>query len=339
MKVLVTIPEMDSEPALLREIASVSSDTDVSYDSCPTGHRLDRALQSHQPEVLFTRETPTDPRACTSLKWLQFHSAGMEEVLSGFLRKSDILITNVSGAHAVPIAEYVLGCMILLSRHFVTHVRDKERRAYDRSHGVEDDLRGKTACLVGYGMIGRAIGQLLDRVGVHVFALKRDPTKRRVTGKFQWPGIGDPDGRIPELIYGPAELDTMLGKSDYVICCAPITTETRGMMGERQLKAMKSTSFLLNVARGELFDEEALVRALRKRWIAGAALDAYVHEPLPADSPFWDLGDHVFLTPHVSGTRYNPNYNRRTTDIFVENLKRYASSQLLLNVVGKERGY
>lgn len=339
VRTLITIPEFERKPDLLRVVRDAVPAAEVIYEPCPTPQALDRSLDAHRPEILFTREISSDREAAASLKWLQFHFAGMEEVLAGFLRERDVVITNVSGAHAVPIAEYVLGCIVLLSRHFVQHVRDKDRRVYDRSRGVENDLRGKTAGLIGYGMIGRAIAQLLDGVGMRILALKRDPTRRGITGKFQWPGIGDPDGLIPDRLFYPADLDEMLAESDYVICCAPFSSETRGMMGERQLKAMKPSAYLINVSRGGLFDEDALVRALRERWISGAALDAYIHEPLPAESPFWDLGDHVFLSPHVAGTRNNPNYNRRTMDIFVENISRYTSGRPLLNVVDKQRGY
>jgi phosphoglycerate dehydrogenase-like enzyme len=128
----------------------------------------------------------------------------------------------------------------------------------------------------------------------------------------------------------------MLAQCDYVVLAVPLTRETRGMIGEQELRAMKRTTYLVNIARGEVCDESALIHALQNGWIAGAGLDVFTQEPLPETSPLWTM-PNVILTPHLSG--FSPNYERRAVDIFCENLRRYIAGQPLLNVVDKSTGY
>jgi phosphoglycerate dehydrogenase-like enzyme len=139
-----------------------------------------------------------------------------------------------------------------------------------------------------------------------------------------------------DQVWGPEDLPHLLTEADYVVMCAALTRETRGMMGEAELHQMKPTAYFINIARGALVHEEALVRALRERWIAGACLDVFVREPLPPENPLWDL-PNVVITPHNSAT--TPQQMGRALDMFVENLKRYQEGKSLMNVVDKKRGY
>jgi phosphoglycerate dehydrogenase-like enzyme len=147
---------------------------------------------------------------------------------------------------------------------------------------------------------------------------------------------GDPKGSIPAKLYAPGTLHEMLGECDYVVVALPLTPETFHFIGEAELRAMKPTAYLVNIARGAIVDEGALVRALREEWIAGAGLDVFEQEPLPSDSPLWGL-ENILISPHVAG--FTPRYDARATALFAENLSRYLSGEPLLNLVDKARGY
>jgi phosphoglycerate dehydrogenase-like enzyme len=147
---------------------------------------------------------------------------------------------------------------------------------------------------------------------------------------------GDPKGIIPERIYGPDALHEMLGECDYVVIALPLTPDTEHLVGEAELRAMKSDAYLVNIARGGIVDEAALVQALREGWIAGAGLDVFEEEPLPADSPLWGL-ENALISPHVAG--FTPRYDERAATLFAENLARYLAGERLLNLVDKEQGY
>jgi phosphoglycerate dehydrogenase-like enzyme len=166
-------------------------------------------------------------------------------------------------------------------------------------------------------------------------ATKRD-SDSRADQDYHLPGLGDAAGSIPERFYEPDELLAMLPICDYVVLVVPTTPETRGLIGERELRAMKPDSFLINVARGEILEEQTLIRALEEKWIAGAALDVFSEEPLPEHHPLWDL-DNVIVSPHVAGS--TSQYEDRASDLFAENLKRFLEGHKLLNAVNRSRGY
>jgi len=141
---------------------------------------------------------------------------------------------------------------------------------------------------------------------------------------------------MPDRIYPPERLREMLAECDFVVISLPLTSETRGLIGEEELQAMKPTAYLVNVSRGGIVNEPALIKALQEGWIAGAGLDVFEMEPLPPDSPLYDL-DNVILSPHVAG--FSPHYDERASDLFAENLRRYLAGEELLNLVDKKAGY
>jgi phosphoglycerate dehydrogenase-like enzyme len=153
---------------------------------------------------------------------------------------------------------------------------------------------------------------------------------------FQFPGVGDPEGRLPERYYSPEQLHEMLSESDIVLIAVPLTPQTQGMFDKAAFHAMKSTAFLVNIARGDVCNEADLISALQEKQIAGAALDVFQQEPLPSDSPLWHL-PNVFISPHISGL--TPEYDKRVAMIFAENLRRYLAGEPLYNVVDKQLGY
>jgi phosphoglycerate dehydrogenase-like enzyme len=189
--------------------------------------------------------------------------------------------------------------------------------------------------IVGYGSIGREIGRIA-RHGFHmrVLAMRRtmEPPRRR----YSEAGVGDPDGRIPEKWFTPEEIDTMVSECDVLVLAAPATDETRTLIGEPQLRAMKPHTLLINIARGELVDDRALVTALKEGWIAGAGLDAFAVEPLPRGHQLWHM-DNVIVSPHVSGA--TGKYDERAATLLAENLRRYLTGLPLMNVVPHDLQY
>jgi len=169
---------------------------------------------------------------------------------------------------------------------------------------------------------------------MRVLALTRGGDKR--DRGYHAPGVGDPDGTLPDAWFTRAQLLDLLAQSDFVLIAMPLTDETRGMIGARELRAMKPTAFLVNIARGGIVDEAALVPALKENWLAGVGLDVFEKEPLPADSELWKL-ENALISPHVSGaTRH---YDERAVELFCENLRRYLCGEYLLNLVDTTKGY
>ena len=168
-----------------------------------------------------------------------------------------------------------------------------------------------------------------------VLACKRDPSQRTDTG-YTIPGTGDPDGLLPDAWLGPEALPELMARADVVVMCAPLTAQTRHLIGARELGRMKASAYFINVGRGASVDETALARALSERRLAGAAIDVFAQEPPPAGHPLYAL-DNVIVSPHVSG--FLPSYDDKCTDLFAENLRRYLAGAPLLNVVDRARGY
>jgi phosphoglycerate dehydrogenase-like enzyme len=250
-------------------------------------------------------------------------------------------LTTTSGVHAATIAEYAI-TMLLALAHRVPRMLEWQQRggwppdAQRWPLFVPTEVRGATLGIIGYGSIGRELARLATSAfGTTVLACKRDPRQRADAG-YHLPGTGDPDGRLPRAWFTPAELLGMLPRCDMVVMCAPLTAETRRLLGEAALRAMKPSAYLVNVGRGATVDEGALARALAERWIAGAAIDVFAEEPPPSDHPFYRL-DNVILSPHVSG--FLPTYDDKCAEMFAENLRRHLAGAPLLNLVDRARGY
>jgi D-2-hydroxyacid dehydrogenase (NADP+) len=255
------------------------------------------------------------------LKWIQLTSAGADRLLgSGFIEQG-ITVTTVSGLHATPIGEFVISAILMFAKGAPSYMRAQLQHQWARF--APSELYGKTIGIVGMGHIGMEAGRLAKAFGCRVIGTRRSATTSHATPEA-------------DEIMPASELHRLLGESDYVVLSMPLTAETRGMIGEAELRAMKPSAVLVNIARGAVVVEEALVRALREGWIAGAALDVFEREPLPADSPFWDM-ENVLLTPHISGG--TEVYNQRAVAIFADNLRRYLTGEPLLNVVDPARGY
>ncbi|MGC9333453.1 MAG: D-2-hydroxyacid dehydrogenase [Anaerolineae bacterium] len=336
VKVLCTL-RFSSE--LLDQLRNVSSQLAVEQQTCRDAGEVAAALVDHPgTEVLYTYHVPGDVvDLAPDLQWVQLHSAGADHILHSALMDSDITLTTSSGIHASPIAEYVFASL-LAHRWRVPHWTRCQREGEWPSGRWElyarPELRGSTLGILGYGSIGREVGRLANAFGMRVLALRRSPG--RADRGYTPNDTGDPEGVIPERIYGPDSLHDMLAECDYVVIALPLTPDTEHMIGEAELQAMKPSAYLVNIARGGIVDEAALIQALCEGWIAGAGLDVFEQEPLPADSPLWDL-ENVLMSPHVAG--FTPRYDERAATLFVENLGRYLGDQPLLNLVEKSKGY
>ncbi len=260
------------------------------------------------------------------LRWIHVSAAGVGSLLFPALAASDVVFTNGRGLHAVSMAEHALGLMLAFARKL--HLaRDLQRERRWEQVGLWTEpppfgqLAGGTLGLVGLGAIGSALAERSAALGLRVIAVRPHPA-------------GDP--RPAHEQWGLARLPELLERADWVVLAAPHTAATRGMIGATELARMKPGAVLINLGRGALVDEPALVAALRAGCIAGAALDVVRAEPLAADSPLWAM-PNVILTPHVSGL--GPRYWERAVEQFAANLERFLAGRPLVNVVDKHAGY
>jgi phosphoglycerate dehydrogenase-like enzyme len=283
-------------------------------------------------DVLYAGAPPRDLGRAPALRWVQLHMAGVNALADHPLyTRTAIPLTTTSGVHAATIAEYAV-TMLLAWQGRGGWPPDEHRWPLF----VPAEVRGATLGIIGYGSIGRELARIAKAAfGMTVLACKRDPSRRADDG-YGLPGTGDPDGVLPDEWLGHAQLDSLLARSDVVVLCAPLTPETRGLIGAKALARMKPSAFFINVGRGASVDEAALARALREGQIAGAAVDVFDREPPPAGHPLYAV-DNVILSPHVSG--FLPSYDEKCSVLFAENLGRFLAGAPLLNLVDRARGY
>ncbi len=263
------------------------------------------------------------------LRWVSFTSAGVDGKISHALRERGPKVTSAVGVHGPNVAEHVLGMMLFLTHGFARHLRDQKAhiwRDWTGSRAQGSELFGQTVAIVGLGHIGLAVAERCKAFHMRVAAVKRDPHSLPE---------GAPEG-VVDVLLGVAQLDAGLGAADHVVLAAPSTQDTRRMFDAARFGRMKRGAFLFNVARGSLVDTAALVGALESGQLGGAGLDVFDEEPLPRDSPLWELGN-VLVTPHVAGL--TPRYYERTALLFAENLKRYLSGAELRGQFDEKRGY
>lgn len=290
-------------------------------------------------EVLYTDRLLPEASVVPNLRWVQVHYAGIDHVVGHpLLKKPDLTVTSLSGAAAPQVAEHAVLMMLALGHKIPElHVfQYKAEWAKDRWERFKpQELRGSTVGIIGYGSIGREIARLLQPFEVKILAAKRDVMHPEDDG-YMAPGLGDPGGDLFTRLYPITALKSMVKKCDFVVVCVPLTEETTGLIGAEELAAMKSSACLVDVSRGGVIQQQALVDVLRDKKIAGAALDVFAEEPLPPTSPFWKL-PNVLISPHISGI--SSYYNQRAVEMFGANLKRYLSGEELFNRYQSEWGY
>jgi len=286
-----------------------------------------RRVELADADVLFAvRFSPEDFKIAKQLKWLHLSSAGATHVLFPEMVESNIIVTNSRGLYGIPIAEHVIGVMIILARklheayRFQLEGKWPRQEMFDRYPSFSE-LYGRTAGVIGLGDIGLAVAERAKALGMRVTATKRH--------------VGALPACVDELL-GTEGLPRLLQTSDFVVIAAPLTPETKGLIGERELRLMKPTAYIFNVGRGAIIQEAVLIRALKEGWIAGAGLDVTEVEPLPLDSELLRL-PNVFLTPHYSGLR--SHYWEHAVALFKPSLAKFLRGEPPDNLVDKHSGY
>lgn len=284
-------------------------------------------------DVIYTTAADFDPAAAPKLKWVQTNTAATGPLWNKPVLKTSIPICNCTGAYSVTVAECAFGMLLTLTRKI------KQGCAAQRDHfwpsdydpWIGVDLFGMTMGIVGYGNIGRQIAKLAHAFGIKVLACKRRPDHRR-DDSYLIPGTGDPDGKIPAAWFGTNQVGEMMSQSDVVMITLPEIPTTARLIGAKELAAMKPEAWLVNVGRGGVIDEPALIDVLRAGKIAGAALDVVTEEPLSATSPLWDL-PNVLIMPHIGS--WTILQAHRSADALIENLRRHLAGKPLVNEIDK----
>jgi phosphoglycerate dehydrogenase-like enzyme len=258
----------------------------------------------------------------SKLKWVQATQAGIDALEGSGVLESQVLLTTASGIHATPVGEYVLTAMLALAKQVTRLVEGKQGKRWDRFNLSE--LHGKTVGIVGLGNIGHAVARLCKAFDMRVIAVRRSA----IAEQLPTPDVDE--------VRAKEALRWLLQESDFVVLCVPLTSETTYLIGAEELEAMKPSAYLINVARGSVVEEKALIAALKEGRIAGAGLDVFTQEPLPPESELWEL-PNVFLSAHIAGL--SEQYDTRVTQLFCENLRRYLAGQELLNLVDRSMGY
>ena len=311
---------------------AVTQYTAASADEIPTGLLA-------EVDVLYTGFCFPSPQRAPRLRWAQLDTSGVDHVRVSPLWQTDVAITTLNGVAPSNMAEFAVMMMLAFGHHLRLMVdlqRKKDWPTYQQRWDwfMPSELRGATVGIVGYGSIGREIGRVCHALGMRVLAARRSGSAARET--YRIPDLAQAAGPEPDAVYLPSELGEMLPACDYVVLIVPYTSESHHLIDKTALRAMKTSAVLINIARGGIVDEAALITALREGWIAGAALDVFADEPLPEDNPLWEM-PNVLISPHVAG--FTPHYHERVMGVFSENLRRFLDGRPLLNLADREKGY
>jgi phosphoglycerate dehydrogenase-like enzyme len=294
-----------------------------------------------QTHILLTQGILPDPERVPDLRWIQFFSAGIDSYTDHpLLTQGGIIATNMSGAIAWQIGEYVLMTLLAFGKRLPKLIWNKNKRHWPKGKEKRQtlmplELRDSTVGIIGYGSIGRQVARLLVPFDATVLAVKRDVMHPEDSG-YVPDGMGDPNGDFFDRLYPPEALHSMLSECDFAVLTLPLTEETYHIIDEEALKAMKPSAYLVNIGRGKLIDQKALVAALTAKQIAGAALDVFEEEPLSPDSPLWEM-ENVILSPHIAGL--SQHLEPEMVSLFIENLNRCLAELPLYNQIDFDEGY
>ena len=321
MKILV-LDDFDDFSEFDKSVRKIKNDIDIVYAIEKNGEidkiKLDKNIEGSEILIVgdFNKEIF---KKAKKLKWVHCTSAGVNSLLFPEFVNSKIILTNSRGVHPIPITEHVFAAILCFQRRFRDHILNQTRREwkYERS----EELHGKTIGIVGVGEIGKRVAEIGKAFGCYIIGVKRT-----VESKIE---------NIDEL-YSVKDIDKLLEKSDYVVLCLPSTEKTRNMFDIEKFRKMKKDSVLINIGRGDVIKDEDLLKALKEKIISGAALDVFREEPLPKESPYYDL-ENVLITPHHSGSTLK--YDERSIKIFCENLKLFLKGKKLKTEVNKKEGY
>jgi len=281
-----------------------------------------------EAEIIFTFSLrPEQFRFAQKLRWIHAPTAAVHQLLFPELVSSDVILSNAREVHGPVVAEHVIALIFALAKKIPQVARLQQRRTWGQDAIWNDgprprEVAGATLGLIGLGSIGCTVARMAAALGMRVIAVREHGEKKKPEGVAS--------------VYPPAQIKDLLAQSDYVVVAAPLTEATRGLINADRLAAMRPDAYLINVGRGPQVDEAALADALRNRRIAGAALDVFEKEPLPSESPLWEL-ENLLITPHTAGL--TEKLWQRHYALFSENLRRYLAHKPLLSVVDKLKGY
>jgi phosphoglycerate dehydrogenase-like enzyme len=331
------------EPELVARIAAVDPRLAVTYrpdllgtprypaDHFPPISRTPAQAQEWarllaEAEVMFDVDQPSMSDfvgRAPNVRWIQASSSGIGEWVRRLgIVDSQIVATNAAGIHARPLAEFAIFAMLYFAKSWPRMAAEQRARQWERC--AIDTLENKTLGIVGLGSVGRTVARLAEAFGMRILGVRRTPTKR----EDDMPGVG--------AVYGPDGLIEVLRQSQYLVLSTPHTSETVGLIGRNELACLPRGAVLINIARGSVIDEGALIESLQEGQLGGAALDVVAREPLAPESPLWSMPD-VLITPHSMSTALNEN--DLLTELFCDNLRRYVAGLPLRNVIDKQRGY
>jgi len=312
----------DPKAPWLKLLGTLGSDVNVLVSNDVTKVResaaqADVIVNGTSNPPLLSAAIPPAKRA----KWIHSLWTGVDNVLCPEIMESPLPLTNGRGVFRRPLAEWSIGAMLYFAYNMRRMIRQQQAGVWEAF--TTEEIKGKTLGIVGYGGIGSLAAELARPFGMRIVALRRRPAL------FQ----DDPN---VDQSYAPAQLNELMAASDYVLLAAPLTEETRGMIGAPQIAAMKSSGVLINVGRGAVVDEPSLVQALQTLKIRGAALDVFAVEPLPASHPFYEM-ENVLLSPHTAD--HVQDFVHLAVESFLENLRRFQANEPLMNLVDKHAGY
>jgi len=254
-----------------------------------------------------------------SLKWIQVFQTGVEHLPLQELDNRNITLTNVSGIYGNAISEYVMSIILYYIKELPRFIENKKSHTWDRTI-LPEEANEKKLLILGAGIIGKAVAEKAKAFGMYVIGVNSSGESRPYFDEM----------------YALSEMDEVLCRSDVVVSLLPVTNETYQCIGKVQFSLMKDSAYFINVGRGELIDEDALIESLKSKGLRGAALDVFQQEPLPEDHPFWEV-ENLIITPHLSGkTVY---FYKRCIDIFLENLNRYQNKKQLAFSINLKKGY
>lgn len=332
IKILVDVPV---EPSALQALEATGKfEFEIIDPPEETARPLD-AGRIANVEVLFCSTPPTNFGDMKAIKWVQIASTGYAQLFDHKLPSRGIRATNARGCFDVPIAEWNITMMVNLARDMRQMFHNQDAAVWDRGAVFQREIRGMTVGIWGYGGIGRETTRLTQAMGlkVHVFARNGVGPRGDV---YHVPGTSDPEGVLPDKVFRSGEEMEFLSGLDFLILGLPLTKSTEGLIGEKELRALPNHAYILNPARGPIIQEQALLKALEEKWIAGAALDTHYHYPMPPEHPLWKM-PNVIMTPHISGSSLSPNFLTHLWDIFSVNAERYAAEKPLLNELTPEQ--
>jgi phosphoglycerate dehydrogenase-like enzyme len=260
---------------------------------------------------------------CPNLQWVHTRAAGLDSLLFRELIESPVPLTNGTGVFSPSLAEFVLAAILYFAKDFRRMIRNQYAGVWEAFDVLP--VSGSTVGIIGYGDIGRAVANKTRAMGMRVLAIKRHS-----------PSLFKLDDPLVDQVYGPDRRIEMLSRCDYVVVSAPLTSETRSMIGKPEFAAMKSTAVIINVGRGPIIDEAAMINALFERRIKGAALDVFDQEPLPDRHPFYKL-ENVLLSPHCAD--HTPDWLDQAMQFFLKQFERFRKGEPLMNLVNKKLGY